>query len=99
MPIACAGSSPPIRCRSATRSETAVERDPYDDGLRFWIHFAFGVLIGAAVGASVCVHLAIASASAAALVVVACALVVGYVGARGGDRFWHWLLPRLRWFS
>jgi len=54
------------------------------------IGFVFGFVLGALISAWL--------ASGAGWLAGLPPILIGFVGARYGDRFWHWFLERLHWF-
>ena len=64
----------------------------------FWTHFWCGLVFGAGLGGWIGWQMFDTAWATFATLTVG-GLVVGYSGGRYGDRFWHWLIANLWWFT
>lgn len=67
------------------------------DWFRFWVHFAFGALLGAVMGLVFWMQ-SWHPGLPLWLWVGGFSLGIALVGGTYGDRFWGWLLSNLRWW-
>jgi hypothetical protein len=71
------------------------EPDPLEKKIRFGCGFIFGLAVGGAEFARSTYE----SVGLIAAITVIAALACGFIALKYGDRFWHWMIERWRWWT